>query len=470
MRQIAEGDDFLISLTDHNTINKKAYLEGIRKYPSNILLGVEIHICAYKDVAPKSYHCHIYFNFDQSGITPETIDELNAKLDKLYPDKKPQNNDPRLPDIQDILEAFDDYDFLLLPHGGQNHSTFDEVLPEGKNFDNAMQRSIYYNFFDGFTSRSDKKTEKTIAYLERLGVHEFVNLITCTDNYDPLVYPNSKSQNAAAFIPSWMYATPSFAGLRISLTDNSRLVYSNKKPKKWRESIRGVKLSQPMIDINVTLTPGLNVVIGESSSGKTLFIDSIVRKITQSGFSDSHYNDYRVSVIEVDYPDNLHPHYINQNYVTTVTLGERKINEIPIISRILPVNTRARHEIDLGKKDLDTHLKTLFTIVESIENLEEQIERIPILCALFTSIRVSENAIKFLQNIAAKVDDRHYTESEEKEDVTFLDDLEKRLSRNPFIKHDKTLIVALKSEIKLAREHVVISNKVKKAIENAKGD
>ena len=51
----------LISFTDHNTINKDAYLYN---YPSlyYLILGAELHISYDKKVKP--YHCHIFFNVD----------------------------------------------------------------------------------------------------------------------------------------------------------------------------------------------------------------------------------------------------------------------------------------------------------------------------------------------------------------------------------------------------------------------
>lgn len=52
VRKIKEfnGDsDFLISLTDHNTINKLAYKKGIA-LGVNMILGVELHIKLHEDV------------------------------------------------------------------------------------------------------------------------------------------------------------------------------------------------------------------------------------------------------------------------------------------------------------------------------------------------------------------------------------------------------------------------------------
>lgn len=92
------GDSpFMISLTDHNTINKSAYLKA-QNLGLNLIIGVELHI--QNRAEAKSYHCHIYFN---APIEDAVIDSLNEILDELYPNKLPDRNDPNTPDIQKSL-------------------------------------------------------------------------------------------------------------------------------------------------------------------------------------------------------------------------------------------------------------------------------------------------------------------------------------------------------------------------------
>lgn len=468
IREKAGGDNFIISLTDHNTINETIYLKAVEKIHKKLILGVELHIQTHKGINTKAYHCHIFFDFDEEGINKRSIEDINDKLDTLYPNKTPALTDVSIPLIQEIIEAFDQYDFILLPHGGQTHATFDQALPEGREFDNAMQRSIYYNFFDGFTSRSDQKTEKTRKYLERLGVHDFVNLITCTDNYDPSVYPSPKIEETYKFIPTWMFAVPNFSGLRLSLSDNSRIEYSYNKPRKWRESIKNIKLLNSKIDIDVSLTPGLNVIIGESSSGKTLLVDSLYRKLCGVGFEDSKYKQYGIEDIEINYPDNLHPHFIEQNFVVSVIREDKKIDEIDIIKKIIPANSEARKEIEKGLSNLDTHLSDLLSAVENIEKLEKEIIRIPILSSLITTENVGKNILKGLLNSAAMLKNSSYSKFEAENDLEFLDRLNERLAINPFIKHDKKNIEALKDEIQRAREYSELESRVKEIIEKQK--
>ena len=167
------GDSpFMSSLTDHNTINKSAYLKA-QNLGLNLIIGVELHI--QNRAEAKSYHCHIYFNLGE--ITENIIDEINTILDELYPSKKIHSKreengviipETKVDNIETIIRKFDNYDFLLLPHGGQNHRTFDKSV-DG-NFNSRLEKSLYYNQFDGFTSRSNEGVEETESYFKKLGI------------------------------------------------------------------------------------------------------------------------------------------------------------------------------------------------------------------------------------------------------------------------------------------------------------
>ena len=51
VEKMAQGNEALISLTDHNTINKSAYKELLRQASSkvHVLLGAELHIKNYEN-------------------------------------------------------------------------------------------------------------------------------------------------------------------------------------------------------------------------------------------------------------------------------------------------------------------------------------------------------------------------------------------------------------------------------------
>lgn len=78
-----------------------------------------------------------------------------------------------------------------------------------------------------------------------------------------------------------MLAKPTFNGLRLSLSEQSRLIYSEDKPKIWSKILSQLSIVKTMCEIDVELTSGLNVIIGGSSSGKTLLVDSIVKQLAK---------------------------------------------------------------------------------------------------------------------------------------------------------------------------------------------
>ncbi len=466
VERIANGSPYLISITDHNFVNKKVYLEAVREI-ENILLGVELHVRNYKECKP--YHCHIIFNI--SDINEQVINDVNKKLDQLYP-KKTVSNEDSIPSLEEITNCFDSYEFLLLPHGGQNHSTFDTSIPEGVKFDKTLERSIYYNHFDGFTARGTLGLEKTQKYFERLGIKEFVNLVTATDNYTPKTYPDCKSgKGAADFTPTWMLALPTFNGLRLSLSESLRLVYGE-KPDSWTEYIEAVTLKNENIDIDVILTPGLNVVIGGSSSGKSLFVDSVYRKITHS-INDSVYTNtpYGIKDIQVQNPAGQTPHYFNQNYIMKVCDQKdrnNKIDDIPILKKIFPSDGVEKQKIVNALKDLSSTLSDLVRSIEKIELLQSELSRIPLLSRLIVTEVIQDNAIRKILPSDRDVELVTYSEADYERHIKVLDEIGSMLSKNPLIQHDESLIKDLKEELIETTHASNLEEKVRKIVESSK--
>jgi len=454
----AMGSPYLISLTDHNTINKDAYLHAASLFP-HLLIGAELHVRNYHDEPP--YHCHIFY---RSPVDADTIDTLNSILDKLYPKKEVCTSD-QIPSIEEIAKHFDAYEFVLLPHGGQSHSTFEKSIPKGVQFDTTIERSIYYNHFDGFTARSNSGLDSTHEYFRRLGISEFVNLSTSTDNYNPEKYPESKAPQAEPFVPTWMLSSPTFNGLRLSLSESARLVYGT-RPDTWAEFIRHVSLSNEYMDIDAALTPGLNVVIGGSSSGKTLFVDSVYRSL-RGDFSGSNYLAYGVEQVSVDSPTGQVPHFLEQNYIVKVCDQkdhDNTIDSIALLRRLFPGDKDERTEIDNGLAQLSESLSQMVEAAEKIEAIEEDLKTIPFLSRLVVTTLIKRNPLKYLKPTDLDVETFEYSNPTHKRHIKALDEIEVFLDTNPFVVHDKGLVEGLKAELKVARSASLFESDVRQVI------
>jgi hypothetical protein len=457
IERIAEGSEYLISFSDHNTVNKEVYLRA-REIFENLIIGAEIHVKNYDNA--DAYHCHILFS---NPVEPATIDEINLKLDELYPIKVIEKKDDCIPMIGKIMNCFDEYDFILLPHGGQNHSTFNKSIPAGVHFDTTLERSVYYNHFDGFTARSNKGLDETHLYFNRLGINEFVNLLTSTDNYNPDKYPECKSgKEAAEFIPTWMLASPTFDGLRLSLSEESRLKYG-KKPDLWAEFLKRGFLKNENIDIDVNFTLGLNVVIGGSSSGKSLLVDSIYRKIEED-FDGSVYSKYGVKELEIENPSNQHPYYLDQNYISKICdpkNTETEIDDIKILKRLFPSDEEERDAIANGLSNLNKHLTNMVLSVREIESLQERLKKIPALSHLITKNVINGNPLRQIAPEENIDDIIRYGDEKLKEDIKRLYELDSFLLENPLVKHDNDLILKLKEELFLANKNSRIEETIR---------
>ncbi len=441
------GNNYLIALSDHNTINKKAYL-NLLKLTDKVVLAAELHILNYKEKAP--YHCHILFN--TASISEAIIDDINFILDSIYPNKVIEKGMLNVPSISDIVNKFDKYEFLLLPHGGQSHSTFDKSIPPGVIFDTTLERSIYYNQFDGFTARSNDGLEETQAYFKRLGIKEFVNLLTCSDNYNPSVYPQAKDADASRFLPTWMFASPTFEGLRLSLSEASRFSYSDTKPENWAEFIGKVFLHNDKISIDVNLLPGLNVVIGGSSSGKTLFVDSVYRK-TSDDFVDSNYVQFDIADIQIVNPANLRPHYINQNFIMSILSNEdRGIEEIDMVNKVFPLDEEIDKQIQVALSEVKNDVYALINCAKKLEEDGDELSRIPIISRLIVEGKVKENIISsFLPDPVEKL---KYTLKSQKysEYVNHLKEIGDFLLANPFCNDISAELKTVEAELNRAYE------------------
>lgn len=469
---IAKGHPYIISLTDHNILNVDAY-KNLQRLNVNFLVGVELHIRNFQECPP--YHCHILFNIPDEIKNNEIefvkkLNNINDLLLKLYP-KKMVCNDDKIPTIHDVISTFVEYDLLILPHGGQSHSTFDNsVRKDDRQFDSILERSLYYNLFDGFTSRSNKGLQKTIDYFTKMGINEFINLLTCTDNYDIRKYPSDKNANND-FVPTWMYSSPTFDGLRIALSEKSRLFYGENPIDDWQEKIISAKISNDKIDIDVRFEPGLNVIIGNSSTGKTLLVDSVYNIINKSAEKCSYYKPFNLESIRIDNPSGICPHYFSQNYIIelikpTIDGKSNNLGENELLKKIFPFESTFQKEINNKLDKLKEVLSTLVNAVKNIELEKNKIKNIQAFYRLLLNGELVSNPLKSLQiskQEKAKIDIRDTDFESNIDSLNKISEFSKKLAFCETIDEE---VEKIKTKFKKASEEIDFAKKINEVIDD----
>lgn len=456
IRKMADNHTAVISFTDHNTINSGVYRESYSICGDDIVIipGVELHV---KANGTEPYHAHIYFNIDTDIVNQ--LDAINDILDSLYPDKMPSKHD-EIPTLPDVLNHFRSYDFLFLPHGGQSHKTFDNAVGSSELFDDVMMRNIYYNTFDGFTARSSSKIEETERYFDRIGIGEFTNLLTGSDNYEPRRYPEPKSNNAEPFAPTWVSSSPDYHGLRMALSEKGRLCYSNTPPDGFVNvlpSIERVVLHNHLIDIDVDFSSGLNVIIGGSSTGKSLLLESIARKTGALDSLDKHgfYDKYNIDNIDIERNDNTKPYYINQNYISKVvdkSVSQETIHSIQILRDVFPQDQEASNSLDASFDEVAAMVSQLFNAAESVEQASLALQRFVPPCDLITSNHLESNPVSILKPNAELKPLLSWNNALEAKITTQLDSLIYQFNENPILPDIDQEVNELKEQIAYGRE------------------
>lgn len=470
---ISNGNPYLVSLTDHNVINVNAY-QALFELDVNFVIGVEAHVRNYHDCPP--YHCHLIFNIpddirkDKEKLSEE-LRNINLLLAELYPKKMIGDTD-NIPSIHDIITKFVDYDLLVLPHGGQSHSTFDKSIrsnEKDRHFDSVLERSLYYNLFDGFTSRSDKGLHDTIEYFKKLGINEFINLITCSDNYDVAFYPSDKNKNND-FVPTWMYSSPTFSGLRIALSEKSRLHYGTEPADDWQEKIISSSLETEQIDMKVNFEPGLNVIIGNSSSGKTLLVDSIVHKIKGTMEKCEYSKSFDLSKMVVNNPSGIHPHYFSQNYILQMikpTIDDRpnSLGENELLKMIFPLDISFQREITTNLKKLSDELNKLIKSVENIDTLSTQINAIQSFCRLISLKNDVVNPLKPFKITQKEIEKINIRDSEFEDNSKKIDEIFAFSKKLAFCESIEKEIESITTKFNGASKEINFANQINNIID-----
>ena len=455
VRNCAKGHKAMISLTDHNVINADAYKDILAnaKNDITIILGVELHV---KANGPKPYHAHAYFNIEPSV---EAIGAINELLGALYPNKLPSKFDS-IPSLPEVLNSLQEYEFLFLPHGGQAHGTFDRAVGEDERFDDLMMRSIYYNTFDGFTARSCANVDNTVRYFQRIGIDEFTNLLTGSDNYEPAKYPKPKGENADPFTPTWILAEVSFDGLRMALSERSRLYYESDPPESFAHvnpSIETICLAGENIDVDIDLAPGLNVIIGGSSTGKTLLVEAIARKIGILDSFEQHgfYDKFGIDKIQLGRNDKGKPYYINQSYIGKVvdkSVNHETIDSIQILKDVFPQDQHASEGLDANFGTVRDFVLKMFSAAEVVQQAEEALRRLSAPCNLITEDSIASNPIAVLEPSAELQRAMAWKPAVETRAKEAIADLESMFESNPLLPSIKDEANALRAKIKLGKD------------------
>ena len=257
LRKLIENNVNMVAITDHNIFDEDIYLE-LKKQESEsnsiykVLPGVEIdlninekivHVVCIFDDTVSQHTDKIVAGFEQR--TNYSVDELAAMLRKI--------------ELGTILIAHQKCDYTT---DRQQKTSLSYCGKE------QFYKFIGCEFFDALEIQNTKVEGILKSRFSEDNISD-VKLITGSDCHEWEAYPAHHIGGAVTEL-MYMKALPTFQGLVMSVTDNSRIYKYIESPKEntLKELIIGVNGNEQRIP----LSDKINVIIGDNSVGKSTLV------------------------------------------------------------------------------------------------------------------------------------------------------------------------------------------------------
>lgn len=270
VQKLKEQKINLFSISDHDSFDFELYSvlkELISSEENlNILPAVEFTVMLEKETV------HVITVFDDKyEKNLEVLNEL------IFDDESKRPNYDKInafskQKYSEIIEKIG-CDIITIVH--QKSSPFSkktgkqDLLNSGEK---VYKEYISLNYFDAIEFKNPKNEVFTKMY------HSERNLSNCfvtgSDCHDWEVYPQEEKSKEQLPVFSYIKSLPSFKGLKMAVTDDRRLSRTNNFHTN-SEYLKTIKYKVNGEEKSVELSPGLNVIIGDNSSGKSALIHAL---------------------------------------------------------------------------------------------------------------------------------------------------------------------------------------------------
>ena len=266
----------MCAITDHDSFNYEIYSELKKEEQkdnciSKVLPGIEFSV---EFIDNKVIHIVTIFDYkDEEKL--KRIEEIMLKGKGASSYKKTKEAYTR----KDYFEILSDIniDFIMIAHQKKTLTTqhkphANDVMSLGKDIFNEL---VFMDYFDAYEFRNKKNEIYNKAYLTENKLEEKLRFITGSDCHRWKYYPYTEEDEKAEFKFTYIKSLPSFKGLAMAVTDHHRIELENSFYNPNEKYIKEIIVEIDGEENLIPLSRGLNVIIGDNSVGKSLFLNAI---------------------------------------------------------------------------------------------------------------------------------------------------------------------------------------------------
>ncbi len=270
VKKLKEQNINLFSISDHDSFDFELY-NTLKELISNeknlnILPAVEFTVMLEKESV------HVITVFDNKH--ENKLQELNDLIFNIET-KKPKYDEKNAFSKQKYSEIIEEIgcDIITIVH--QKCSPFSkktgkqDLLNSGEE---VYEEYISLNYFDAIEFKNPKNEVFTKMYHSKRDLSNC--FVTGSDCHDWEVYPQEEKSKEQLPVFSYIKSLPSFKGLKMAVTDARRLSRTDNFHTN-RDYLKKIEYKVNGEEKHVELSPGLNVIIGDNSSGKSALIHAL---------------------------------------------------------------------------------------------------------------------------------------------------------------------------------------------------
>lgn len=275
----------MCAITDHDYFSYDLYTK-LKSYEKQygelekVFPGVEFSVgFKTKDNSFKPVHVICVFDDDNDEKVKKIEEKIPFKEDKIEYDLEEQ----KCFSEEKFISILRDIDLNVITIAHQKQSVSSKTAEKSKN-DVSSLGAVKFNeliaceYFESFEFRNMKNGLFNNIYAIKMNKnYDQVRFITGSDCHDWNVYPkhDSKEQDDIGFNFTYLKCLPCFRGLAMAFSDMRRI-----STKDYIFSPRVKKLDMISLSIDkkkydIPLSPGINVIIGDNSIGKSLLLHKI---------------------------------------------------------------------------------------------------------------------------------------------------------------------------------------------------
>ncbi|MEG1301085.1 MAG: hypothetical protein RSC93_10305 [Erysipelotrichaceae bacterium] len=272
----------MCALTDHDVFSYDFY-KKLKEYENEeglekVLPGVEFSVSFEQEqFSDKTIHIIAIFD-DSDDIKIKKIEniicnkDVNGYYSPLYDCAHEFSEDKFL----DILRKID-LNVILIAHQKSSPKGLKLTKNDVLTVKERCDQLLFTCYFDAleFKNRNNEMFNNSFVFEKQL--QDKIGFITGTDchswNDYPFMYKgDSENSNDTEVLFTYAKCLPTFKGLMMCFTDYSRLSYENRFFNNCNVALNNLKISLDNKTYDIPLSNGMNVIIGDNSVGKSLFL------------------------------------------------------------------------------------------------------------------------------------------------------------------------------------------------------